>query len=138
MMLELVEPTDSTPLVPLDLDKDQDRVAKRAFVRLMALWGLRDSDASTLLGHAAVRTYQRWKAGEYGRPLTIDTLERISNLLGIHKALGILFEEKSQRDAWIGKPNAAFDGRSALEIMLEGRLIGLMRVRRYLDAVRGG
>ena len=35
------------------------------------------------------------------------------------------------------RPNDAFAGRSALEMMLGGELTDLMRVRRYLDAERG-
>ncbi|MEM7729490.1 MAG: MbcA/ParS/Xre antitoxin family protein [Pseudomonadota bacterium] len=121
-----------------EISDRQEQAAKRAFVRLMSLWGVRDADAVVLLGQGAPRTYQRWKAGQYGRSLGIDTMERISNLLGVHKALGILFEDKSQRDAWIAKPNAAFGGASALDVMLGGRMSDLVRVRRYLDAVRGG
>ena len=41
-------------------------------------------------------------------------------------------------DAWIKAGNAAFAGSSALDIMLGGELTDLMRVRRYLDAERGG
>ena len=43
-----------------------------------------------------------------------------------------------ERYAWIKAPNQAFDGGSALAVMLKGELTDLMRVRRYLDAARGG
>lgn len=118
--------------------RSQSEVAKRAFVRLMDLWGVSSADAARLLGQSSPRTVQRWKAEQWGSPLGIDALERVSNLLGIHKALGILFEDKCRRDAWVRRPNAAFGGATALEVMLGGRLTDLMRVRRYLDAVRGG
>ncbi|HQZ88259.1 MAG TPA: MbcA/ParS/Xre antitoxin family protein, partial [Gammaproteobacteria bacterium] len=41
---------------------------------------------------------------------------------------------------WIKKPNSAplFNGRSALDKMLAGKVIDLADVRRYLDAERGG
>ena len=39
---------------------------------------------------------------------------------------------------WMQAPNEAFAGRSALDVMLGGELTDLMRVRRYLDAERGG
>ena len=126
------------PAEPFEVTSDAARAAQVAFVRLMKLWGVRNPDAARLLGHTSPRTYQRWKAGQYHGSLSVDVVERISNLLGIHKALGILFESKTQRDAWVGKPNAAFGGASALELMLGGRLVDLMRVRRYVDAVRGG
>ena len=118
--------------------RSPSEVAKRAFVRLMDLWGVSSADAARLMGQSNPRTVQRWKAEQWGPPLGVDALERVSNLLGIHKALGIVFEDKSQRDGWVRRPNAAFGGMSALDVMLGGRITDLMRVRRYLDAVRGG
>ena len=58
--------------------------------------------------------------------------------MGVHKALKIVFSEASRCYVWIKAPNAAFSGRSALDVMLGGELTDLMRVRRYLDAERGG
>ena len=65
--------------------------------------------------------------------------ERISYLLGIYKALQMLFPEPAQADAWVKKPNQAplFGGRSALERMLGGQVADLYVVRQYLDAQRG-
>ncbi|MGD9711226.1 MAG: MbcA/ParS/Xre antitoxin family protein, partial [Thermomicrobiales bacterium] len=40
--------------------------------------------------------------------------------------------------AWIRSANDAFGGSSALDAMLGGELTDIMRVRRYLDAERGG
>jgi len=37
----------------------------------------------------------------------------------------------------VKKPNAAFGGKRALDIMLGGYLTDLFRVRAYLDAARG-
>ena len=58
--------------------------------------------------------------------------------MGIHKALRIIFREAQRGYAWIKAPNDAFGRRSGLEVMLGGELTDLMRVRRYLDAERGG
>jgi hypothetical protein len=72
--------------------------------------------------------------------LSRDTLERISYILGIYKALQILLPDAAAADAWIKKPNSAtpFGGRSALERMLSGNVSDLYAVRQYLDAMRGG
>ena len=69
-----------------------------------------------------------------------DTLERLSYILGIYKALQILLPDEQAADRWIRKPNVApvFAGRSALEQMLSGQVADLYRVRQYLDAERGG
>jgi hypothetical protein len=108
----------------------------RAAVSLFARWNLTDEQAATLLD-MPVRSYGRWKAGGPGR-IDRDGKARLSNLMGVHKALRIIFREPQRGYAWIRAPNAAFDGRSALEIMLGGELTDLMRVRRYLDAERSG
>ena len=83
-----------------------------------------------------VRSYRRWKAGDIGR-IDRDAKARLSNLMGIHKALRLIFREPQRGYAWVKAGNEAFGGKSALEVMLGGELTDLMRVRRYLDAERG-
>jgi hypothetical protein len=107
----------------------------RAVLNLFRLWGLSDEQAARLLD-LPVRTYRRWKAEEVGR-IGRDGRARLSNLMGIHKALRLTFREPQRGYAWIKAPNTAFAGRSALEVMLGGELTDIMRVRRYLDAERG-
>ena len=107
----------------------------RAAVNLFRLWGVTDAEAAILLD-MPVRSYARWKADGPQR-LGRDGKARLSNLMGIHKALRILFREPQRGYDWVRKPNALFAGRSALDIMLGGELTDLMRVRRVLDAERG-
>jgi hypothetical protein len=114
---------------------DHDAV-KRGFFRIMDAWEVRDSDAQVLLGRPSRTTFYAWKKGEGGK-LSHDTLERVSYLLGIYKALQLLFSNPDQADTWMKKPNAAFGGQSALERALGGRVVDLAHVRRYLDFVRG-
>ena len=106
----------------------------RAVVNLFGRWELTDEQAATLLD-MPVRTYRRWKAGEQGR-IDRDAKARLSNLMGVHKALRIIFREPQRGYGWIKASNQAFGGRTALEIMLGGELTDLMRVRRFLDAER--
>ncbi|MEQ8650991.1 MAG: MbcA/ParS/Xre antitoxin family protein [Kiloniellales bacterium] len=119
----------------LDFSADETVAMQRAVIRLFDRWGLSEKEAAVLLGDISVRTLQRWKQGVYGR-VNRDLAARLSNLMGIHKALRLLFKEKTRGYGWIRRPNAAFGGRSALEVMLGGQLTDLMRVRRYLDAQR--
>ena len=107
----------------------------RAALNMFRLWDITDEDAAVLLDQP-LRTYRRWKAEGPGR-MTRDGKARLSNLMGIHKALRIIFREPQRSYAWIKAPNAAFGNRTALDIMLGGELTDLMRVRRYLDAERG-
>lgn len=114
---------------------DHDAV-KRGFFRIMDAWKVRDADAQVLLGRPSRTTFYAWKKGEGGK-LSHDTLERVSYVLGIYKALQLLFSNPDQADAWMKKPNAAFGGRSALEYALGGRVVDLAHVRQYLDFARG-
>lgn len=108
----------------------------RAALNLFRRWQLGDEQAAVLLD-LPLRTYRRWKAEGPGR-ITRDGRARLSNLMGIHKALRLIFTEPQRGYGWIRTPNAAFGGESALGVMLGGELTDLMRVRRYLDAERGG
>lgn len=116
---------------------DEAHAMQRAVIQLFEHWGLTDAQSATLLGGISPKTFSRWKKREYGR-LTIDQLDRLSNLLGIHKALRILFQEPDRIYGWIKRKNETFGGQSALEVMLGGHMRDLERVRRYLDSVRGG
>ena len=106
----------------------------RAAVNLFRLWGVTDAEAATLLDLPA-RTFARWKAGDIGR-IGRDGKARLSNLMGIHKALRLIFREPSRAYSWVKAPNDAFGSKRALDVMLGGELTDLMRVRRYLDAER--
>ena len=113
--------------------------ALRTFFRVADLWDLSVDEQMTLLGLTAKSTFYKWKKN----PSTVlpkDTLERISYVLGIYKALQILLPDRRAADGWIRQPNSAvtFGGRSALERMMSGQVADLYIVREYLDAQRGG
>jgi len=124
------------PFTPEPITDEEAAAMFRAALNLFRLWGVNDDQAATILD-VPRRTFARWKAGDVGR-LGRDGKARLSNLMGIHKALKIVFSEASGGYGWIKVPNTAFGGRSALDVMLGGELTDLMRVRRYLDAERGG
>ena len=124
------------PFSPEPITDEEAAAMFRASLNLLRLWGVSDDQAATLLDLPR-RSFARWKAGEVGR-IGRDGKARLSNLMGIHKALRIIFSDASRGYAWIKAPNTAFGGASALNVMLGGELTDLMRVRRYLDAERGG
>ncbi|MCK9917626.1 MbcA/ParS/Xre antitoxin family protein [Microbacteriaceae bacterium K1510] len=96
-----------------------------------------DTQARVLLGQPSPSTFYRWKRGEVGA-VPSDTVWRLGDLMGIHKALRHLFTEPERGYAWVKRPNTAFGGKSALERMLAGAPSDLTAVRDYLDAERGG
>jgi hypothetical protein len=124
------------PFSPDPITDEEAGAMFRAALNLFRLWGVTDAQAAIILDLPR-RTFARWKAGEIGR-IGRDGKARLSNLMGIHKALRIIFREPARGYAWIKTPNAAFGGASAMDVMLNGELIDLMRVRNYLDAERGG
>jgi Antitoxin Xre/MbcA/ParS C-terminal toxin-binding domain/Antitoxin Xre-like helix-turn-helix domain len=110
----------------------------RAFFKLAERWNLRVAEQRRLLGDPPESTFYKWKRERDGA-LPRDSLERISYLLGIFKALAILIPDPDRADAWLRHPNSAatFGGKSALERMLSGNVADLYVVRQYLDAQRG-
>jgi hypothetical protein len=108
----------------------------RAAFRLFEKWGVTDSQAKILLGQPSTSTLYRWKRGEIGA-IPSDTVWRLADLMGIHKALRYLFADVGRCYAWVRKPNSAFAGRSALDRMLAGAPADIAAVRAYLDAERG-
>ena len=135
----------NTTLNPVHVRPDASREAVaagaaglRAFVRIAQLWRLSIPEQLALLGIASRSTYFKWRRDAHPK-LPRDTLERLSYLLGIYKALQLLLPDTRAADEWIRRPNNAplFGGRSALERMLSGNVSDLYTVREYLDAQRG-
>lgn len=125
------------PPVAGEVSDGEARAMLRAVLNLFERWGLRKDEQLVLLGGASERTFQRWRAGEIG-PLPRDTVFRLGDLLGIHKALRYMFADLDSAYGWVKRANAAFAGRSALEVMLQGAPADVSRVRSYLDAERAG
>lgn len=130
-----------TELVDLTDKVQRERLSASAlqgFFRLAAAWRVRDDDARELLGGLSSSSLYEWKKNP-ARFLEVDRITRISYLLGIYKALHILYGDKLA-DEWVHLPNSnpVFAGRTPLAVMLGGGLLAMQTVRRLLDARRGG
>ncbi len=115
----------------------------RAFVAIADQWGLTEADRMLVLGLPSRSTYYGWvKAARQRQDITlpVDTLLRISAVLGIHKALRVLFPTEREGIDWLRGPHAAlvFGGRPPIDLVTSGTQDGLLTVRRFLDAARGG
>ncbi|MDL1870708.1 DUF2384 domain-containing protein [Deltaproteobacteria bacterium PRO3] len=124
---------------PTLTDEKMARSGLKAFFKVAELWGLNPQQQKTLLGVQPQSTFYKYKNLDV-KKLPKDTLERISYVLGIFKALQILLPNEKSSDEWVKKPNSApiFGGGSALDRMLSGNVGDLYEVRKYLDAQRGG
>jgi hypothetical protein len=117
--------------------------ALRTFLAIADLWGLTEEQRRLVLGYPSRSTYHNWckQAREHGAfTLDVDVLMRISAMLGIHQALGILFAEERLGVDWLRTPHRAtvFGGQSPLSLATSGTQDGLLTVRRFLDGARGG
>lgn len=117
--------------------------ALRTFMAIADLWGLTEEQRRLILGYPSRSTYHSWckQAREHGIiTLDVDVLTRISAILGIHQALGVLFTDERDGVAWLRQPHDArvFGGNPPLKLVTNGTQDGLMTVRRFLDAARGG
>jgi hypothetical protein len=130
-----------SPLIDLTSKAERERLspaALKAFFNIVEHWSIRDEDARRLLGGLSNGPYYAWKK-DPKRTLDADVLTRISYLIGIYKALGILYGEELARD-WVSLPNTnrIFAGGTPLAYMQSGGLAAMQSVRRLLDARRGG
>lgn len=129
------------PVIDLSDKATRERLSKSAlqgFFRLAQAWKLRDEDACILLGGVSSSAFYEWKK-KPGRVLEVDRITRISYLLGIYKALHILYGDQLA-DQWVSMPNrnVIFGGKTPLRYMQEGGLLAMQTVRTLLDARRGG
>ena len=130
------------PLIDLSNPAERERLspdALHAFFNIMACWKIRDSEARQLLGGISNGTYYALKKGPGDQVLNEDRLRRISYLIGIFKALNILYSE-NLADRWMQLPNTnrIFGGKTPHEFLMRGGLPAFATVRRLLDARRGG
>lgn len=114
------------------------RVAVPAFFKLADAWALKDERSRQLLGGVSNGAFYQLKRGEK-KTLDQDKLTRISLLLGIFRALNILYSPKLA-DAWINFPNTnpMFQGEPPLVYLIKGGVPAFVRVRQLLDSRRGG
>jgi uncharacterized protein (DUF2384 family) len=132
------------PVLP-DLSRLDERrrlspAAMKALFKIVERWNVSDEDARQLLGGISNGSYYQLKANPGStKTLDQDRLERISYLIGIFKALNILYSQRLA-DQWMRLPNTnpIFAGRTPLDYILRGGQRAMDTVRRLLDARRGG
>ncbi|MBV8437477.1 MAG: DUF2384 domain-containing protein [Silvibacterium sp.] len=111
--------------------------AVKGFLAIMEKWSLRDPEARELLGGMSTGSFYALK--KEPRTLDQDRLTRISLIVGIFKALNILYSPKLA-DAWVKLPNSnpIFRGLTPVAYMIQRGQPGMLSVRQLLDARRGG
>lgn len=121
------------------LNNNHLQVALRAVFNILEKWQCSTEEAQSLLGLKR-STLFKYKNAPEGASISSDLAERLSYLLNIHAALRILFSKEDSIYGWVRKANKApfYNGKSAMDIMLQGRVVDLYAVASRLNAERGG
>jgi len=121
-----------------DHEAEKGRVALKGFFRITEEWGCTTEERSKLLGGPSRTTLYNY-AKLNPVKLSNDTMERISYILGIYKALQLLYptHERANRRIRLKTSEVPFCGKSAMEFMTQGSMMNLMLARQYFDAKRG-
>ena len=112
--------------------------AFRTVLNILDTWDVAVVDRVAMLGCSRSTYYQWLRTRELGAT-SRDTLERLSYILGIWKALAIQFPQPEMTTGWIRRPNrsATFGGETPLHVMSRGQVADLYRVRHFLDGWLG-
>lgn len=115
-----------------------NEVVWKSLATLVKRFDFKEKEALILMGDMPRSTYT---TGIKNKSINLDRdkKERVSYLLGIYKALRILFDDSSQALSWIKRENSLppFNGKTPKEYMLEGSIVRLAEVRKFLDYWRG-
>ncbi len=109
-----------------------------AVVRVFDSWDLSNAQAQALFD-VKPTTWSRMRGGSFNGTLDQDKVTRASLILGIYKALRLIFNGPLVT-RWPDLPNsgAPFDGLSPVDYMIRGGIPAMAEVRQHLDALRGG
>lgn len=124
----------------LALPEDQRGVLGQVFFKLAEYWKLTRQEEARLLGWDYQEKRTKLDALRKGKTVfekDRDKLERMIDLINIHKSLRVLFPYDRQAVYdWVKVPRDRFGGFSALQIMMEEGSLGIKAIRRYLDHER--
>ncbi|WP_036832268.1 MbcA/ParS/Xre antitoxin family protein [Photobacterium sanctipauli] len=103
-------------------------------------WSCTQAQQMALLGMSSRSTLNKYRSHPETAKVSKDLLERMSYILNIHKCLRIMFSAEESVYNWVQKPNSHpfFAGRSAMDIMCQGKVVDLYQVASRLNAWRGG
>ena len=118
----------------LDIPEDETQAMAIAVIALFDHWNLSSEQRSNVLGGIQQTTLDCWRRGVF-EPIEPNIALRLSLLMGIHKALRTLFIDDERAYAWVSTPNADFDERPPVDILMSSDdLEGFFQIRSYLNA----
>ena len=119
-------------------ERERIAVVVKAVVRAADAWGLTNVEGASLFD-VPTATWSRMKAGSYRGILDQDKVTRASLIIGLFNGLALLFNGPLAY-GWPKAPNTGpgFDGRTPVQVMCDGGIPAVMKVRQHIDALRGG
>lgn len=122
-------------------DDDRARLTSAALIAMRNLaraWKLTGAEAAALLG-VSETTWDRVKAGTWKQTLSQDQMMRVSAMIGTFKGLHLLFAD-DMADRWVRLRNSGplFANLTPVEAMVARGIPGMIEIRQYVDALRGG
>ena len=131
------------PAAMIDLRSREERArlspsALKGFLNIVQRWQLKNDESRELLGSVSSSTYYEMKKNP-SKTLGVDRITRVSYLIGIHKALHVLYGDPLA-DRWVKMPNTnmLFSAHSPLELMMQGGIVAMQQVKALLDSRRCG
>lgn len=117
---------------------DVQAVALKAYSRIAEMWSLTGREAAAL-ADMSESTWKRARKPAFAGELTRDQMLRLSALVGLYKSLELYFN-RPITSQWVKLANRGpeFDGQRPIDAMIDGGLPKILRVRTYVDALRGG
>ncbi len=117
---------------------DVQSVALKAFSRIAEAWSLTAAEAAGL-ADMSESTWKRARKPEFAGDLTQDQMLRLSALVGLYKSLELYFNPPiAAQWAKLANQGPEFEGERPVDVMIRGGLPKIIRVRTYVDALRGG
>jgi len=114
-------------------------VGLRTAAQIMERWNATQDDMARIL-RVSRSSINRAKSKLESITLDDDQLDRISYVLNIHAALRTLFDNPENVTGFMTMKNhnEFFNGRTPLEVIVNGGYVGLYETHRRIDALRGG
>lgn len=115
----------------------------RTFFNIAKQWKLDQRQQASVLGINEVSALEELRRAAIAREdvnLDAETLQRIGLILGIFIVINTLLPTPDRANGWIQAPNTnpIFQGRTALDRMVEGSMHDLTIAHQYLVAECGG
>ena len=106
--------------------------------QLLATWQLEPESACILLGFEPsesdhVKDVLQGYATLQGR----DANDRIAHLFQIRTLLSALFRDETVENEWLRETRDALQGKTPMDLLLEGSMENLLLVKEYVEVVTG-